>query len=168
MGGAQALGEGHREPPLEAFALAPDRGGIGRRELFGEISLARQDQQFAAHQIVKRRIVEHGGQRAGERLAAGGALAVAELAGNGGDEMAHEQALQSLVAGERIVIVRGEEHQIGLLAPGLDRHRRGEAAIERKHRRGRAAGEGELGFGAIEHHQLLAAVPPPTRACTLV
>ena len=73
------------------------------------------------------------------------------------DEVADSEFLEGFRAGERIIVMRGEEHEIVAVQRALDHHRRGEAAVDRddRIRPGERQDEALLGLG--QHHQLLGA-----------
>ncbi len=56
------------QPRLQPFALFEDATRIGDQHLFGEIGLARQHQQFAAHLIVQRLVGGDGAHSFGDCL----------------------------------------------------------------------------------------------------
>ena len=70
--------------------------------------------------------------------------------------MLDDEVLHRLVAGKGIVVVGREEHEIFGFAVKVDRNRRGEAAVDRKHRRLGEPFESEGVARLVEHDQLLA------------
>ena len=74
------------------------------------------------------------------------------------DQVLDDQLLHCLVTGKGIVVVGGQEYQIGIGLIGVDRHRSRKAAVDRKNR---ATGEiikAKLRFSFIENEQLLTLV----------
>ena len=112
------------EEPFQAFPRGVDRARIGDQQLLGQIAFTRQDHQLAAHQIVERRIGDHGGIGAANRFAPSEAAGGIKSATDFCDQVLDHQLLHSFVAREGIVIARGEEHQIFARDIGVDRDRR--------------------------------------------
>ena len=102
--------ESAAQPALQRLAGLPDRHWVRCRQLLGEIGLARQNKQFAAHQVIERRVIQHGSNRLPDCLAP----VLCRLAFQHADEVLHDEALQGLIAGERIVIMRGKENEVCL------------------------------------------------------
>ena len=76
--------------------------------------------------------------------------------------MADREFLQSLGAGEGIIVMRRKEHQIVAHQGPLDHHRGGEAAVDRDHRIGAGQRKREALLLIRQHEQLFFA----QRACS--
>ena len=144
---------------LQPFARGMDRARIGLALAAGhpleQIGLGWQHHQFAAHRIIERRVGKARGKGTDDRRLARRLLPGRKRAGRRADEVADREFLQGFRAGEGIIVMRGEEHEVVALQRAFDHHRRGKSAVDRHDRVG--AGErkdkGLLGLG--QHHQLL-------------
>ena len=142
MEGNQRILQLAPQPGLQPFAFGPDCAGIGTLKLFGQVSLARQGHQLAAHQVIQRRVSDHRCQRPPDGFAPGLAFGIAQHAtANRCNQMLDHQLLQGFVTRKRIIIVGGQEQQVCRRAIDIDIHRRGEATVEREDRLLRETGE---------------------------
>ena len=155
---APLCAEVRAEKGFQSLAGGVDFRGLVDHQLLGQVGLARQNEKFAAHQVVELRVGEHRRKRLADRQATRIDCRARDAAVHGADQVLHHQLLQCLVARERIVVVPGEEQQVLGGRLGGDRDRGREPAIERQHRRCVEACESEGLLGAVEHQQFLAAI----------
>ena len=112
---SEAIGSRARDRRFQRLAPGADRLRIGGGDLLGDIGFGGKHHQLAAHQVIEGGIGDRRGHRLDDR----------RLAGNiGAGEMAQHQALHRLIAGEGIIVVRGEKQQVFAGGVGGDRHRR--------------------------------------------
>ena len=117
-----------------------DRIGIDHAQLIADEALRRKQHRLGDEGRVERRIVKRVGHRIDHRAVIGAALHRAR------HQRIQHQLLHRLVAREGIVFVPRQEGEIGGGTVTLDRHRRGETAVDRQHR--------PLG-NALEHDRLV-------------
>ena len=151
IGVAPCIGEGSAEIAAQRLACLMDRLRIDHQHLIADKTFGRQQHRLADIRAVEHRI----GQRALHRLDHRAMIRLA--ARDAAHQRVEHQLLHRLVPGEGIVIMRGQEGEIGRGAIRFDDDGRRKAAVDRQHRSIANALEGHVEPVILQHHQPFAA-----------
>ena len=124
-----------------------DRVGVDHRHLIADEGFARQQHRFGDECRIEFGVRERLPHRFDD------CVVIAVAGRHGFDQRVEHKLLHRLVARERVIVPRREEGEVSGGTVGLDDHRRGEVAIDRKHRPLADAVEDDLLPLVLQQHE---------------